>query len=347
MKKVILILICILSLINIGCSKDGESTKTEENKDEISKENNNSKENESKSTFISPLSGVEVKEDLSDKRPVAIMFDNQKDARWQAGLGEAEIAYEFLVEGNITRYMAIYLKNSPDVIGPIRSARPYYLTALLEYDSIYVHCGGSPQAKEEIVSLGIDEVDCMSARGYVFYRNNKVGKKAPHNLYTNMNDIRKYEKEKGFDTKANYEKIPFNDKNEELDGEIANEIQINYAKYNQTSYKYDEELEAYIRYKDGEAHIDESNNKNLTATNIIVQEAETSVLDDQGRLEISTIGQGSGKYFTRGKYININWEKEDKYSKTKYFDEDQNEIKLNPGNTWIQVTPIDPSIKIF
>lgn len=343
MKKIILILIMFLLIVGVGCSKNNSDDSSNSNNGSEEGNNENKEEN---NTLVSPLSGVKVKEDLKDKRPVAIMFDNQKDARWQAGLSEAEIAYEFLVEGNITRYMGIYLMNSPDIIGPVRSARPYYLSALLEYDALYVHCGGSPEAKEDIIDLGIDEADCMSAPGYVFYRNNDVGKKSPHNLYTNMEDIRKYEKEKGFDTKPNYETFLFNEVSEELGGETANNIKINYATYNQTSYKYDKELRSYIRYKDGEAHLDENNNGNITATNIIIQEADTSVLDDQGRLKIVTVGGGKGKYFTNGKYIHITWQKNERNSKTEYFDEDGNRIKLNPGTTWIQVTPINPQIEI-
>ncbi|WP_242620497.1 DUF3048 domain-containing protein [Senegalia massiliensis] len=344
MKKLILFLVIILLILGVGCNdKEIEEGNSLENTEESEGGSNN---NGSKDNVFSPLSGIKMKSDLKNERPIAIMFDNQKDARWQAGLSEAEIVYEFLVEGNITRYMGIFLMNSPDVIGPVRSARPYYLQALLEYDAIYVHCGGSPEAKEQIISFGIDEADCMSAPGYVFYRNNELGKKSPHNLYTNMEDIRKYEKEKGFNTEPNYEPFLFNENSQDIEGEVANTLKINYSKHNTTSYKYDEEIGKYIRYKDGEIHIDENDSSNLTATNIIIQEANTKVIDNQGRLHISTIGEGKGKYFTKGKYININWEKEDQYSKTKYFDEAGNRIKLNPGITWIQVTRVNPEIKI-
>lgn len=351
MKKVFLILLVLFVTITWGCSKaedkdDNTETPIEQENESDNKDSSSDNDTDKTSGIKSPLSGIATEKEKINRRPVAIMFDNHKNARWQAGLSKAEIAYEFLVEGRITRYMGIFLVNDPEVIGPVRSARPYYLSALLEYDPIYVHCGGSPEAMDEIQKLNIADVDCMSAAGYVFYRNNEVGKKAPHNLYTSMESIRKYEKEKGYDKEPQYDTFSFNKERKEIQGEDAKDISIHYDKDNITSYKYDNELNLYIRYKDGEKHIDEDDNTALTATNIIIQEANTKVLDNQGRLEIDSVGSGKGIYITMGKYINITWEKESRDSKTRYFDENGVEIKLNPGITWIQVTLINPELKI-
>lgn len=343
----------IFLLFSWGCNND-KNISTEDSKDNIEENNNETDENEpedkdknsNQSGVISPLSGVYSEENKVERRPVAIMFDNHKNARWQAGLSKAEIAYEYLVEGRITRYMGIYLINEPDTIGPVRSARPYFLSSLLEYDALYVHCGGSPEAKEDIKTLNIDEADCMSAPGYVFYRNSEVDKKAPHNLYTSMESIRKYEEEKGFNRESEYQSFTFNKEMMDIDGEKAEEISIEYDKDNITSYKYDKDLSLYIRYKDGKKHIDENDNTELTATNIIIQKVATEVIDDQGRLKIDTIGKGEGIYITKGKQINITWEKDLRDSKTIYYNEKGEEIKLNPGITWIQVTPLNPKLII-
>lgn len=340
MKKIFSVLIILLLIFTVSCSED-------ENNNDPEDTNNQSEEKNEIDKVTSPLSGQYTTEDKIDKRPVAIMFDNHRSARWQAGLSEAEIVYEVLVEGRITRYMGIFLINDPEVIGPVRSARPYYLSALLEYDPIYVHCGGSPDAIDQIDKLGIDNISCMSAAGYVFYRNNEVGKEAPHDLYTSMESIRKFQKEKQYSLESDYEPFSFNKESEDIDGEIAEEVMIDYGLNNITEYKYDEELNLYLRYKDGEAHLDENDNTNITATNIIIQEANTKVIDDSKRLQIDTVGKGEGYYITKGKHINITWEKDSRESKTKYYDESGEEIVLNPGVTWIQITPINPEIKIF
>ncbi|MBS4536904.1 DUF3048 domain-containing protein [Clostridium sp. D2Q-11] len=352
MKKILIILFLVIVLVgSVGCNNDEDTNQQEPNNNQSEEEQkdneeNNNNDKDKSSAITSPLSGINTEESKINRRPVAIMFDNHKNARWQSGLSEAEIAYEYLVEGKITRYMGIYLINDPEVIGPLRSARPYYLSSLLEYDAIYAHAGGSPQAKEEIRELGIADVDAIGAAGSVFYRNNDVGKKAPHNLYTSMESIREYAENKDFNKEAEFNSFSFNKEGKDIDGDVAKDISIHYDSDNITSYKYDEELSLYMRYKDGEKHLDEYDNTILTSTNIIIQEAKTQVLDDQGRLQIDIVGKGKGTYITRGKYINITWEKTSRESKTKYYDEDVKEIILNPGITWIQVTPINPKVEI-
>jgi len=111
-------------------------------------------------------------------------------------------------------------------------------------------------------------------------------------------------------------------------------------------YVYDLEQKVYNRYKDGKVHIDEYDNKGVTAKNIIIQEAETKTIDNDGRLAINLIGKGKGKFITNGKVIDITWKKESRQDKTIFSDIDNNEIILNPGITWIQVTKTKPNITI-
>ncbi|MBS4535278.1 DUF3048 domain-containing protein [Clostridium sp. D2Q-14] len=344
MKKIFLILVIIFLIFTISCSEDQNNYELDDTDNQSEEENESI--NDKSEKVVSPLSGIYTEKNKVDRRPVAVMFDNHRNARWQSGLSEAEVLYEFLVEGKITRYMAIYLVNDPEVIGPVRSSRPYFLSAALEYDSLYVHCGGSPEAVEDIEKLNIDNVSCMSESNDVFYRNNEVGKSSPHNLYTNMESIRKYQDEIGYNLDGDYEAFSFNKEIKSIKGDNAKEVIIDYGLNNITSYKYDDESNLYLRYKDGKPHIDENNNTNLTATNIIIQEANTQVIDEQKRLQIDIIGKGEGYYITNGEYIKITWEKDSRESKTRYYDELGKEIILNPGNTWIQVTPINPEIKI-
>ena len=347
MKK---FLILVILFLLVGCTKHDtrileeeilkaeEDTETEVEAEEI--------QVIKKEGVPSPLSGIYVAEFKVNRRPVAIMFDNHPSARWQSGLSQAEIVYEFLVEAPYTRYMGIYLINEPELIGPIRSSRPYFITTLLEYDPLYIRVGGSPQAKKDIIQLKIADIDGLSSSNKVFWKNKNVGKKAPHNTYTSMEAIRKTQEERKYKLSGEYSGFKFHEDDEDIIGDNAEKIIINYFKNNETKYKYNLEKKLYYRQKDGKEHIDELDNSPITAKNIIIQIANTKIIDSEGRLDIVLIGEGSGKYITNGKAIDINWSKKSRSGKTRFFDKNGEEIILNPGITWIQVVSPNSGIEI-
>lgn len=288
--------------------------------------------------IISPLDGLRYYPEDLNKRTVAISIDNHPKARWQAGISQAEISYEFEVEFPYTRYLCIFLAKEPSQVGPVRSARPYILYYALENDSIFVHVGGSEDAFKEIKRLKAADVDGLYSGS--MYRYKDTGKYAPHNMYTNLESIRKEAFSRGYREESDFEAYEFNDINLKLSDKYeyspAYEINIEYNNYNTTGYIYDEDMSLYLRYKDKEKHIDELDKRQLCVKNIIVIETSKMVLDDEGRLFLGTIGEGKGVYFTNGECILISWEKPSEKDRLKFFNEDE-EIKLNPGNTWIQI----------
>ena len=248
------------------------------------------------------------------------------------------------MEAPYTRYMGIYLMNDPESIGPIRSARPYFVTASLEYDCVYVHVGGSPQAQSDIKSLKLADMDALSSSGKVFWR--KSHKKMPNNMYSSMEAVRKTQEERNYRMTGEYTAFKFKEDEEDIDGLDANKIVINYRKNNTSEYNYDLENKVYRRKKDGEDHLDEIDSSPITAKNIIIQEANTKTVDKVGRLDIQLIGEGKGKYISNGKFIDIRWLKDSRRGKTIYYDLDGEEIFLNPGITWIQVVEANTLIEI-
>lgn len=296
-----------------------------------------------KTGIPSPLSGIYDVEEKVNRRPVAIMFDNHNGARWQSGLKDAEIVYEYLVEAPYTRYLGIYLLNDPVSIGPIRSARPYFITTVLEYDAVYVRVGGSNQAMADVKSLKIADIDGLSSSNKVFWRVSH--KKMPHNLYSSMEAIRTAQEERKYRMTGEFTPFKFKEEDGKLNGKEGSKITINYNKNNKTEYIYEEEEMIYSRYKDGKLHIDETDESPIVAKNIIIQRAKTKVLDSEGRLDIQLIGQGEGLFITNGEYIDVKWVKESREGKTKYYDEKGSEIELNPGITWIQV--IEPKTEVI
>jgi hypothetical protein len=334
-KGIILFLVSSILITGAGCSKksnDVQENVTIDVEEEIVEEVAQPKIE----GVASPLSGIYAQEEKINRRPIAIIFDNQSGARPQAGLIDAEIAYEFLAEGNITRYLGIFLINEPEVIGSIRSARPYFIEKALEFDSYFVHVGGSDQAFADIVIKKVADIDATSRGNDVFWRKNH--KKIPHNMYSSFDAIRKAAQKSNYRTEPQFDGFKFNSKVEIMDkGQIANEIQIKYSKGHEPSYIYDDENKVYSRYYNGAEHQDETTKETLTATNIIIQEVASKVIDDKLRLDMDTIGQGRGKYITTGKVIDITWKKGSYEGSTIYYDEAGKELSLNPGKTWVQV----------
>jgi len=333
-KWVILFLISSIVLTGVGCSKE-----TSDNQENVTIEVGEVVEEVVQPKIegiVSPLSGVHAPEDKVNRRPLAIVFDNQSGARPQAGLIDAEIAYEFLVEGNITRYVGIFLINEPKIIGSIRSARPYFIEKALEFDSYFVHVGGSDQAFADIQIKKVADIDATSRGNDVFWRKNH--KKIPHNMYSSFDALKQAAEKSNFRTEPQFAGFKFNSSLEAMHaGEIAQEIHIKYSKGYEPSYIYDDENKVYNRYYNGAEHKDETSKEILTATNIIIQQVNAKIIDDKLRLDMDTIGSGSGKYITTGKVIDITWKKGSYEGATKYYDKVGQEINLNPGKTWIQV----------
>ena len=277
------------------------------------------------------------KEELS-KRPVVVSIDNHPAARNQAGLSQAEIIYECEVEHPYTRYLCVFLAREPERVGPIRSARPYLINYALENDGIFVHVGGSEDAFSEISRQNVADIDGLYSGA--MWRYYDTGKVAPHNMYTTLKSIRDESDRKGYRTEAIFEGYKFSEKNINLSEKYTaiNAVKINiiYNKYNSTDYTYDKEKKLYLRFKDGEMHIDELNNEQLTSKNIIILETTKKILDNSGRLFLGTVGNGNGMYLTNGESIEITWEKKSEKERTKFYI-NSDELTFNPGNTWIQV----------
>lgn len=289
-------------------------------------------------------------EDLN-KRPIAVMFDNHYKARAQSGLSDADVVYEILAEGLITRYMGIIQKMEPQVIGPVRSARPYFIQLALSFDPLFVHVGGSHQALLDIKHYKMADVDGLSVGSGVYYRTQH--KSIPHNMYTSYEGIVKEQVRKNYHQEVTYEGLSINSVRTDLEGTEVSEMKVVYKPASSNDgtgyyieFKYNEMNKKFERYVNGKAHKDETTEIHLAADNVLVLKAKHKVLDSEGRRQIDVVGKGEGFYFNEGMYIPIKWEKEDGYSATKYFDLEGQEFKLNPGITWIQIIPLSTTIEM-
>ncbi len=283
-----------------------------------------------------------MKENLTDERAVAVVVENHVDARPQSGLSEAYMVYEFVVEGGITRYLAIYRDSDASKIGPIRSARHHFFDYIFENDATFVHFGGSTKAYADLNTYNISNMDGMALDGIRFYRDNS--RYAPHNAYTNMTEITEYMDR--YRTTSDDEGVFKFSSNEVVlkDSDLAEKIKIEYPNED-VIYEYDEENKVYNRFIDEYIDTDRETSKQITVKNIVVQQVEystlTGVYAGKGVMETDRIGTGKGYYITEGNMIEITWEKISMESNTVYKDLEGNEIILNDGNTYIQMQPDD------
>ena len=283
------------------------------------------------------LTGMPVEDEADLKlRPIAVMLDNEYNARPQSGLLDAEIVYEIPVEGNITRYMAIYHHNHTEKIGPVRSARPYFIDKALEFNAVYVHCGGSPQALQDLVKLNVNTLNDLKGSP-CFWR--AKDRKMPHNLYTSTKLMREVMESNKFNNKTAPQYFKFSEEFLDLDGKKTRYISFNYSKNYVVGYEYDEKDKLYYRTINGTRLKDKESGKDIATTNIIVEKTTAKVLDKVGRLEVNNIGKDRGYYLTGGELVEIEWSKSSRTGKTVYKDLKGNEIIINKGTTWIQVVP--------
>ena len=294
----------------------------------------------------SQLDGLSVTS-TGEERPdiIAVMIDNHPDALPQAGLKDAPVVYEAPVEGGLTRFMAIYAKNGvAEKVGPVRSARPYYLDWLREYgDALYMHCGGSPAALDLIKQENIFDANEFYNGGY-YWRDNL--RYAPHNLYTKAGNWQKLWSDKSV---ARTIKVWDGWKFDETsptgtEATDIKELNIKYSPGYEAGWKYNAVNKNFERQMDGKPHADTTGQ--ITADNILIQFASVEILDEVGRRAIETVGQGEARVLRDGKIIKGIWKKEGIYDRTRFFNASGEEIKLKPGRTWIQVVPLGTVLEV-
>ncbi len=292
---------------------------------------------------ISTLPNVREKESPFGSRPLALMIDNATSARPQSGLDKANVVYEVLAEGGITRFLAVYSTQESDNVGPIRSARPYFITKALEHNAIYVHAGESPDAARFIREERIDDINELVHYQPFWRTQNRI---PPHNLYTSTEQLREEAQKLGYVEMVNREDFQFGtDSDEILSGREVDRIDIRYNADYSVSYQYVPETKNYNRFINGEPHIDAETGRHLQAKNIIIQNSERKVLDNEGRLAIDFTGEGSGLVIFNGKSEEITWAKDSVDSQTLYYDQEGDLLAIQPGNVWIQVIHPDTEVR--
>ncbi len=301
--------------------------------------------------LVNPLTGLPSEKDFTGLRPAAIMINNIAISCPQKGVAEADIIYECLVEGGYTRLMMLSMDYANlGTVGSVRSTRHYYLDFSADYDAIHVHAGGSTYAYETIMG----ERDVNNLDGVNMYlpatfardpeRIKSMG--LEHSLMTNGAGIVSGIKYKKYRTTTDEDfdyPLDFVSPDTTVSfEEAAAHVRIPYSAAQTTDFVYDAETETYLRYQfKGKPHIDQTTEEQLAFENVLIYFCETGRIsgDEKQRIDVGTVGSGTGFYATKGTYIPITWEKDESDSPIRFYNEDGELLLLNPGKTFVSVCP--------
>ncbi|MCI8342279.1 MAG: DUF3048 domain-containing protein [Firmicutes bacterium] len=356
MKRLFIVLVCFAVASLSGCKKKEAENTPDTSQTNVQNENKEEKKEEiEKKEEKDPHEGMEksvltgeyVEAETSKLRPYAVVINNLHKALPQSGIEQADLYYEVLAEGEITRIVAIFQNFDAEKIGPVRSARDYFTYFALDNNAIFVHHGGSETGYAAVRNRGLNNIDGMTSGA--FWRDqtrlNTPGM-YEHSSYTDAESLKKEAGDKNFSQNFSSEYSPmfsFYELETELTGSAAEarNVKLPYSSYQVSEFVYDENTRLYGRIQSGQPQIDDATGNQLKVKNIIIQKADMWIIpgDNAGRREVEIVGSGTGTFVTNGKARDITWEKKSYDSPTKWFDEKGNELKLNAGKTWICVFP--------
>lgn len=293
------------------------------------------------------LDGVLVQPDRAFTNIYAVIIENEVSSRPPSGLDKASVVYETLAEGGITRFMALFpVGQAVKEIGPVRSARPYFISWAEEYKPLFVHAGGSPQALSYLKSGKANVFDFNQfSHGGNFIRDDS--RPAPHNLYTDpeklYSGLRKGPSRDAIPTYTSWlfkGETPIDSR-----ASSANDIVVNFSSFNyKVTYKYDRVQNVYARTLGDKAHLTRDGVQ-LAPKNVVVLFTKVGLIPkEKQRLDITTIGSGKMLLFRDGTVTEGTWKKDSNTDRLKFLDASGNPLALNAGQIWIDTVSTDAKV---
>ena len=306
-------------------------------------------------TTVSPINGVLIPNDefaaLQQRAPLAVMVENSTEARPQFGLTRADLVYEAVTEGGITRFLAVYWRNDAEEIAYVRSARVYYIQWAAELGAVYVHWGQVEDPGPVNVWPVLSRLNMRNLNGYfqgeqVGYRD--PGRYAPHNVYTNTDLLWSTAQAQGFTGPPALEPWTFkDDTTPRPGGPAAPAVDVSFGSPGSdyaVRWEYDAPSNSYFRTMGGAPHTDGATGERLAARNVAVQFAVLRPSGVKSYNIIDTVGTGPAVVFQDGVAIAGSWRKDSEAGRTRFYDSAGNEISFNRGTTWIEVVPDGSSV---
>jgi hypothetical protein len=315
MKRKLFTALIILSLIILGIA--------------IVAWSNNKKSDTAK---ISQLTGMEVSAEDAERPILGVMIENSEQSRPQSGLNAAGIVFESVTEGGITRLLALYQEDQPEIVGPVRSLRSHFLDWAMGFDASIAHVGGSPEALDLAKTREAKSLNQFTF-SIPYYRDDS--RTAPHNMYARTKDLRETQQSEGFE-RSSFADIPRANEPLPETASAATNINIDFSgPLYIVEYRYDPDKKTYTRYLAGQPHNDAVTSDPISVNNIVVLRVKIS----DGKVQ--ALGNGEALVFRDGKAIKANWSKEGFDQRINITGSDNTEIELNRGSTWFAALPQD------
>jgi hypothetical protein len=305
---------------------------------------------------ISPLSGLKCEPvENKDRRPIAVMLAADTSVRPLSGINAADLVFEMpVITASITRLMAVFVCNSPEEIGSIRSARHDYITLAKGLDAMLAHWGGSHFALEMLNNRDtVPDLDALKNEGGAFFR--KAGIPAPDNGFTSYNGLLNTAKTLGYRLENNFEGYPHKQEGVLSEREKGGNLIVGFAGPYRAEYTYDRETNSYLRTWGGKADIDRNTGERVAPKNVVVIFATSRQIEGQYN-DVDVEGEGEMYAYMEGREFTGKWEKKKgncvignelvcvNSAKLKFMKDDGQELEFVPGQIWVEV--LEPGQKL-
>lgn len=292
-----------------------------------------------------PLDGVSLPA-AAEGLPVAVVIDNALPARPQYGLAQAEVVYELLVEGGITRFLAVYSHAAVSRIEPVRSVRTPFLRLALELDAVLAHAGaaaeeGPADAVSQMRQWGVHHLE--EEAGGVISRD--PSRSAPHNAVTSTAAVRAAAGARGWSGPARLSLWHFKEDGGASGAPVtAASLDFDTTGINRGAFavrwEYDPASNSYLRFQGGAPHRDAGTNTQLRVKNVVIHLAPVIPAGDRsGHLLYQSEGSGRALVLRDGVVTEGTWRTDGPNGRTRYYDESGREIAFNRGATWVEMLP--------
>ena len=300
---------------------------------------------------LNPLTGeYNLKDRAVGKRPVSVMVNNIKKAWPQYGLGSADICYEIVVEGGITRIMAVFADyQSMPKIGSVRSVRHYYTDCSYPLNTLFVHWGGSDPGYDALKDRGIDNIDGMALSKTAFVRDEQLKKQKGQEFsnFTSGELVQKGIDKKKYDVNGKPDPgFRFAPEGGIKGDAAAVEVTVKFSGYATAYFDYDAESGKYLKsealtsksnklnYK--EKQIDQNDGKQIAVDNVFILFADVHQYPGSSVLmDVNYQKGGSGYYISGGTRTDFTWSKPSYKSPFEFKKSDGSELQVNPGKSWV------------
>ncbi|QDP39244.1 DUF3048 domain-containing protein [Radiobacillus deserti] len=336
-RKTGLIVCMLILLVALAACKNKDTAESAPKESEEPEQTEPVAEPEPEFKNVYPFTGIKTNDPVNN-RAVAVMVNNFYKARPQTGLSQADIVFEILAEGDITRFIAFFQSQQPEVVGPVRSAREYYFNLAKDYNALYVYHGAATHVEAALRANGPDSLSgsYYDNDGHLFERADF--REAPHNSYLLFSNVYEVASEQGYEVEANYEPLPFLAEEDipTIQGTAATEVSFSYFANDPIHYTYDEAAQKYLRYNGDMQTVELETDEPIQLDNIFIMETAHSVIDDKGRREVDLQSGGNALLLQKGKVQEVQWRNVD--GRILPYKNGQ-PVGLVPGQTWINVIP--------